>query len=178
MNSHTLLRNACAFIVSALLAGCTASGELGSDETDGQTAAAARPDTTMQAPAHRPQTPAQTTRQGFTTKEDTIEVESAKHDHRPEPSALALQPRTPRAQTVFAVQIGAFREEANAARAKARLARRTKRPAAQHFDEALKLYRVTIGEFATQGEARRFAASIRKKYPREYKTAWVVRITE
>lgn len=177
MNSNPVMLHACALLLIALLGGCAASGDLSEESQEGS-AAAVQPETTAVVPAPaKPSAPAQTNRQGFTTKEDTIEVESAQRSHPSDHLPAMVQPHAAAAMHgEFAVQIGAFRNEANARRTKELFERRFTRTAATMlFDEAAGLYRVSAGDFTTQKEAMRFAASLRKKYPREYKQAWVVR---
>jgi cell division protein FtsN len=175
MKSQPVMLYVCALIVSALLGGCTASSELGDED---QKQSAVRQDTTtVVPPAVMPAVSGQTNRQGFTTKEDTIEVESAQKNRRPEHTQVIVQRRAP-AATSFGVQIGAFKAETNALRAKAVLGKRYNAPASLVFDDALKLYRVFIGKFATQREALKFAAKMKEQFPKEYEHAWVVRRTE
>jgi cell division protein FtsN len=179
MNSTSVILFACAFLLSCCLGACTASSELGEDHPEAP--AAAQPDTTaVVPPVVKPSAPAQTNRQGFTTKEDTIEVESAQRSRRSDHTPITVQPRVaPAPRAPYAVQIGAFKDAQNASRAVERLAQRyAHATAAKQYDEALKLYRVTVGEFMTEKEALRFAAGLKKKYPREYSHAWVVRISQ
>jgi cell division septation protein DedD len=178
MNSKPVLVVICVFVMGAMFGGCTASSELGDDHQD--KSASMRPDTSaVVPPVVKPSAPAQTSRQGFTTKEDTIEVESARHNHKSEHTPVTVQPaRKPGTHTGFTVQVGAFKDEANALRVKDNLTRRYHKRVTEQFDGATKLYRVTVGEFATEKDASRFAAVVRKKYPREFGHAWVVRISE
>lgn len=169
---------ALAFVVALgiVAAGCTASSQLDegteAQQVPGNTSAAVSP-----APV-KTTVPVQANKQGFTTKEDTIEVESAQRNHRPDHTPVVVQRRASAAKTNFGVQIGAFKEEVNAQRAAGTLAKRYKKAAAFYFDGTLKLYRVTIGNFTTEQEAKQFAAAMKKKYPREYKKVWVIRRAE
>lgn len=175
MTRSSILTLFFAFGFMCVLAGCTASSEL--EEENGsqqQTPAAVTPPPVVKPVQAQP---AQTPKQGFTTKEDTIEVESAQRNHRPEHKPVVPVKQSP-AVTAFRVQIGAFKEEANAQRATGLLAKRYHKQAAFYFDDASKLFRVTIGNFATEKEAKKFAAAMKKKYPREYKNTWVVRRAE
>jgi cell division septation protein DedD len=177
MKLHSVTVYACVLLLSAALGGCTASSELGSEEPE--LSAAVRPDTTtFVPPAAAPAVPAPTRKQGFTTREDTIEVESAQGSRRPEHTAVIVQRRTPTPKTSFCVQVGAFRVETNAERAVATLEKRFKHPAVKFFDDAIKLHRVAVGMFATRREAVRFAAAMKNAYPKEYQDAWVIRRQE
>jgi len=160
---------------ACLLQGCTASSELEEENADRRMPAAAAPPP-ISAPVKQAQ-PAQTHKQGFTTKEDTIEVESAQRNHRPEYKPAVVARRTAATPT-FRVQIGAFKEEANAQRATGKLAKRYQKPAAFYFDDTVKLFKVTVGNFRAEKDAKAFAKAMKKKYPKEYKTVWVIRSAE
>ncbi len=161
--------------LSYMLQGCTASSELEEETADQEMPAAEAPAPTP-APVKQAQ-PAQTHKQGFTTKEDTIEVESAQRNHRPGYPPAVTARRTAGAPT-YRVQVGAFKVEANAQRAAGRLAKRYRKPSACYFDEAVKLFKVTVGTFSTEKDALTFARAMKKKYPKEYKGVWVVRSAE
>ncbi|HLP15167.1 MAG TPA: SPOR domain-containing protein [Bacteroidota bacterium] len=190
MKSQSVILCLCALFAAACIGSCTASSELGEEDSAGQSVSqeqqSVQPDSTAATPQQTipavSATPAQTNKQGFTTQDDTIEVESAKRNHRSEHKPVTVQVRaTPSTAAAYTVQIGAFKAEANAVRACDAFSRRYKRSAitaSSVFDASLKLYRVTAGGFATQQEAERFVASLKKKFPREYKRAWVVRKTE
>jgi cell division septation protein DedD len=176
MKPSSILTLLLALACGVFAAGCTASSEL-AEENDTRTSSA-QDSAAIVPPVVKPSVPVQTNKQGFTTKEDTIEVESAQRNHRPEHTPVIVQKRTPAAQGVFCVQIGAFKEEANAQHAKEVFEKRYRKPAVKVFDETLKLYRVAGGTFQTHKEAARFAAAMKKKYPREYRKAWVIRKPE
>ena len=171
MNAKPVILYLCMVILAAVLGGCTSSSEL-EEENESLPAAdsVAAPPVVVKVPA-----PVQTNKQGFTTKEDTIEVESAQRNHRPEHTPVVVQRQPASANASFAVQIGAFRNEANARHAKAVLEKRFRVPAQIVFDEAAKLYKVSAGSFATEKQAMRLAATMKKKYPRDYTRAWVIR---
>jgi cell division septation protein DedD len=176
MKPSSILALVFAFGLGLFAAGCTASSQL-DEGTETQPAPAKTPAPVTPAVV-KTTPPVQTNRQGFTTKEDTIEVESAQKNRRPEHTPVVVQRRAPVVKTTYGVQIGAFKEEKNAQRATGTLAKRYKKPAAFFFDEGLKIFKVTIGNFATEQEAKQFAAAMKKKYPKEYKNVWVIRRPE
>jgi cell division protein FtsN len=157
-------------------AGCTASSQLDEDKADQTTATK---DSVVSAPAVvKPAVPAQTGKQGFTTKDDTIEVESAQRTLRTEHQPVVAPRRTADGKGLYAVQIGAFKKESHAEHARTTVEKRFHLPAAKIFDDALKLYKVVAGKFTTQREAMKMASAMKKKYPREYQHVWVLRRTE
>jgi cell division protein FtsN len=176
MKPSSILALVFAFGFGIFASGCTASSQL--DEENETQAAPVTTPAPQPPPVVRSAAPAPTNRQGFTTKEDTIEVESAQRNRRSEPAPVVVQRRAAVMKTTFGVQIGAFKEEKNAQRATGRLAKRYKNPSSFFFDESMKVYKVTVGSFATEQEAKRFAAAMKKKYPKEYKKVFVIRRPE
>ena len=49
----------------------------------------------------------------------------------------------------------------------------TKKPVYQFFDKPIKMYRVTLGNFAKLNEALKYLKTIQQQHPKEYKDAWV-----
>lgn len=179
MKSQMVFLIACALAISVVLGACTTSSELGEEEQT-QSAFVQADTSTIIVPAATLSETAATDKQGFTTKEDTIEVESAQKKRHSEhtPVTVQKQTSTPQTSSSFGIQIGAFKTEANAQQALALLGKRYSEPAVVVFDEPLKLYKVVIGTFATQQEAVRFCAAMKKKFPAEYGFAWVTWRTE
>ncbi|HTY10087.1 MAG TPA: SPOR domain-containing protein [Bacteroidota bacterium] len=109
--------------------------------------------------------------QGFVTQEDTIEAEVVTHgqsaNHTKPPSRGSTKKK------YYSVQVGAFKVLSNADRSKKSAQQRYKKPVYQFFDKPIKMYRVTIGNFARLNEALKFLKSIQKDRPKEYKDAWV-----
>ena len=95
MTRSSLLALAIAFVPGLFAAGCTASSRL-DEEHETQAAYAAAP-AALPPSVAKDTSPVQTKKQGFTTKEDTIEVESAQRNRRPEHTPVIVQRRAPAA---------------------------------------------------------------------------------
>lgn len=78
----------------------------------------------------------------------------------------------------YAVQVGAFESPDNAARAEQTLKSRFTYPVLRFYDEVTKLYKVSIGNFATKDQALDFRKTLNEKYPGEYRDAWIVEVTK
>ena len=109
--------------------------------------------------------------QGFVTQEDTIEAEVVTHGQ----SGNRMKPpsRGSSKKKYYSVQLGAFKVLSNADRSKKTAQQRYKKPVYQFFDKPIKMYRVTVGNFAKLNDALKFLRSVQKDHPKEYKDAWV-----
>ena len=109
--------------------------------------------------------------QGFVTQEDTIEAEVVTRNH----NANHIKPPSQHSSNkkYYSVQLGAFRVLSNADRAKKIAQQRYKKTVYQFFDKPIKMYRVTLGNFAKINEALKFLKMIQQQHPKEYKDAWV-----
>jgi cell division septation protein DedD len=81
---------------------------------------------------------------------------------------------TDTAYTAYSVQIGAFRDPANAGQIVARARERYHFPVLNDFFPRQGLYQIRIGMFATQEEAHAFRERMQKEFPEEYRDCWVV----
>jgi cell division septation protein DedD len=78
----------------------------------------------------------------------------------------------------FALQIGAFQQEANANRIAEIFKKRSDKRIDQFYDASVKLYRVLVGSFSTKEEANAFQAQLKKDFPKEYPESWVAEVKE
>lgn len=75
---------------------------------------------------------------------------------------------------MFTVQIGAFALPKNALRnQKLAKARFTKLPVYNNFYSRGRIYRVSVGKFATLREALAAKKDIVRKYPKDYSGCWI-----
>jgi cell division septation protein DedD len=109
-----------------------------------------------------------------TVKKDTTEVKVVPPAN-PQPEQEMKPPPTAPVP-VYAVQIGAFENEANASRAEERIKARFAYPVRKDFDDRTKLYKVSVGSFSTRDEALEFRKMLSEKYPGEYMDAWIVEV--
>jgi len=123
--------------------------------------------------------------QGFVTQSDTIEVQvvSQKPDSAKVQAAPVVVPTESKApvqgkKKFFALQIGAFQQEANANRIAEIFKKRSDKRIDQFYDASVKLYRVLVGSFSTKEEANAFQAQLKKDFPKEYPESWVAEVKE
>jgi len=123
------------------------------------------------------ETPAPTQPETKTTmKKDTAEVKVVPPTNVAPEKELKPAPTTTAA--LYAVQIGAFENEANASRAEETIKARYTYPVRKYFDGTTKLYKVSIGSFSTKDQALEFRKSLNDKYPGEYQDAWIVEVQQ
>jgi len=79
---------------------------------------------------------------------------------------------------LYSVQIGAFKEAANAASAEERARERFPHPILRYQDHTAGLYHVRVGRFSTRGAAEELKAEMQATYPRDYRDCWIVLLTE
>jgi cell division septation protein DedD len=89
------------------------------------------------------------------------------------PESLAADSRG-----AFTVQIGAFKEPKNAARAQALAQERYKHQVFSDFNQRLGLYQIRIGIFASHAEAEEFLHQIRQDYPLDYRESWIASVQQ
>jgi cell division septation protein DedD len=106
----------------------------------------------------------------FEKSTDTVDVL-----RRGEPSSGVLEPN-PR-DTLYSVQIGAFRDLGNASSAEVRAQERFAHPVLRYHDAA-GLFHIRVGRFSTRRAAESLRSEMQTTYPRDYHDCWVVQITE
>jgi len=106
----------------------------------------------------------------FEMSTDTVEVL-----RRGERGSGVLE--TQSGDTLYSVQIGAFKEPANAASAEERARERFPHPILRYQDLTAGLYHVRVGRFATRGAAEELKAEMQSAYPRDYGDCWIVLLT-
>jgi SPOR domain len=109
--------------------------------------------------------------QGFVTQEDTIEAQVVTRKQATIRSKAP--PERLKKKKYYSVQIGAFRVLSNADRAQKIAKQRYKKPIYHFYDKAIKMYRVTVGNFSKIKDAFVFLKTVQSKHPKEYKDAWV-----
>jgi cell division septation protein DedD len=109
--------------------------------------------------------------QGFVTQEDTIEAQVLTRSQ--EASHSKAPPQRATKKKYYSVQIGAFRILSNADRAQKLAKQRYKKPVYHFYDKAIKMYRVTVGNFSKIKDAFAFLKAVQHQHPKEYKDAWV-----
>jgi cell division protein FtsN len=109
--------------------------------------------------------------QGFVTQEDTIEAEVVTRNH----GVGHMKPPTKGTakRKFYSVQVGAFRELSNANKAKKVAQERYKKTVYHFYEKGIKMYRVTVGDFAKLQDGLAFLKKIQHEHPQEYKNAWV-----
>ena len=109
--------------------------------------------------------------QGFVTEEDTIEAQVVTR-HQASGRSKAPPKHTTK-KKYYSVQIGAFKVLSNADGAQKLAKKRFKKPVYHFYDKAIKMYRVTVGNFLKIKDAFSFRKTLMKQHPKEYKDAWV-----
>lgn len=77
----------------------------------------------------------------------------------------------------FMVQVGAFRDAANASRVQEATRERFRMPVVNDYNLLKGVYQIRIGFFETREAAAAFRDRIVREYPREYGDSWVVPLT-
>ena len=108
-----------------------------------------------------------------TMKKDTAEVKVVP-PAKSEPMKEAATEGA--AVMVYGVQVGAFESSENAGRVERALKARFSQPVHRFYDETTKLYKVSVGSFATKDQALEFRKTLNEKYPGEYNDAWIVEV--
>ncbi len=164
-------------IICIVLAGCSSSGTTQKDATDSTSVSPADSSAfqTQQTPPqkkpHNQRISSSGKQQGFVTLEDTIEAQVVTRNQGA--SHSIAPPRRSKKKKYYSVQIGAFRILGNADRAQKIAKQRYKTPVYHFYDKAIKMYRVTVGNFSKIKDAFVFLKSVQSKHPKEYKDAWV-----
>jgi hypothetical protein len=108
----------------------------------------------------------------FSARQDTVRVQSYVDD-------TGTAERTPAEPgRYFTVQLGAYKQPANAEQAYRNAMRRFSLETNTEYDPADELYKITVGIFADYDTARTFCDRIIRDYPSDYADAWVVEITQ
>lgn len=151
MRPSSMLLACCLFI-----GGCAAS-----DSTRQEPAAPVTTPAVSAAPA-----PVQQPEE-FVARIDTVEAAEAREPMIAD-STLA------EGEIRFSIQIGAFREPANASIAQAHAREHYGLPVRNEFDERSGLYQIRIGSFSTREEAQAQIARMKTEFPAEYKDSFIV----
>ena len=109
------------------------------------------------------------------TKVDTLNVEVQKNQ-KPSYESKETPPPPPQPMNPtgrYSVQIGAYKMPDGADRVAALVKERFALNVYTILDRADNLYKVMIGDFNTKDEARDFRDEIARKFPSDYKGAWV-----
>ena len=109
--------------------------------------------------------------QGFVTEEDTIEAQVVTRHQTS--SRSKAPPKHTTKKKYYSVQIGAFKVLSNADGAQKLAKKRFKKPVYHFYDKAIKMYRVTVGNFLKIKDAFSFRKTLLKQHPKEYKDSWV-----
>ncbi len=160
-------------LMGIAIAGCSSSSSTSQD-----TPAAAADSSALQTQplpqhkiSHKQNRSASGSQQGFVTQEDTIEAQVVtRKENRSHPKPPSKQSSK---KKYYSVQLGAFRSLSNADRVEKSAKQRYKRPVHQFYDKAIKMYRVTVGNFSKLKDAWTFLKDVQKQHPKEYKDAWV-----
>ena len=126
-------------------------------------------------------TPEQTTapEQKTSSKVDTVTVDvqnQPKPVYEPKPAQEMITAPIP--SGTYGVQVGAYSKPDNAERIAQLVKERFGMKVHTIQDKTDNMYKVMIGDFLTKDEARRFRDDIAKKFPDEYKDAWVSEIPQ
>jgi cell division septation protein DedD len=76
----------------------------------------------------------------------------------------------------FSIQIGAFKEPANASATQARARERYTLPVLNEFQEHTGLYRIRIGSFTTREEAQSHLQRMKTDFPADYKRSFILQL--
>ena len=164
-------------IFCIVLAGCSSSGTTQKEATDSTSVSPADSSAfqTQQTPPEKKSRKQRISSsgklQGFVTQEDTIEAQVVTRNQGTIHSKAPL--KRLKKKKYYSVQIGAFRILSNADRAQKIAKQRYKKPVYHFYDKAIKMYRVTVGNFSKIKDAFVFLKTVQSKHPKEYKDAWV-----
>jgi len=159
------------------LAGCSSSGTAQKETTDStsvspvDSSAFQTQQTPPQKKSRKLRNSSSEKQQGFVTQEDTIEAQVVTRNQGT--SHSKAPPQRSKKKKYYSVQIGAFRILSNADRAQKLAKQRYKKPVYHFYDKAIKMYRVTVGNYSKIKDAFVFLKTLQSKLPKEYKDAWV-----
>ncbi len=127
---------------------------------------------TAQTPPPNP--PAPTVQQAqpkpdFETRTDTVAARRKATDTSVPASHRDLQIR-------YMVQIGAFKDPANASAVQTAARQRYHMPVVNDYHTKLSLYQIRIGFFETRGAAETFRERMKREFPKDYTDSWVVQL--
>lgn len=158
------MRPCIAFLACSLfLGGCAA--------TDGTRSDAAAPDAAPPG-APPPQPAVQQQPEEFVARVDTIEAAGSAATG----GAAVADSTIVTGEVFFSVQIGAFKEPANASVAQALARERYTFPVLNEFQERQGLYRIRIGNFATRDEATAHLVRMRTTFPADYRDSFILQL--
>ena len=164
-------------IFCIVFAGCSSSETTQQDSADAgapansDTSASQSVPSTPQKKSRNHNGPTSGKQQGFVTQEDTIEAQVLTRS--PGASQSKAPPQRAKKKKYYSVQIGAFRILSNADRAQKLAKQRYKKPVYHFYDTAIKMYRVTVGNFSKIKDGFAFLKTVQHQHPKEYKDAWV-----
>lgn len=145
---------------SLFLGGCAA--------TDGTRNEASVPGAaTVSTPA--PQPTAQQQPEEFVARVDTIEAAGTA-------GAVVADTTLADGAVLFSIQIGAYKEPANASAAQSQARERYTLPVLNEFQPSPGLYRIRIGNFSTREEATAHLVRMRVAFPADYKDSFILQL--
>ena len=163
MNNIRILISATVVFASMAIVGCSSS----------KPASNATEQNSIPPPSATPQQEARHDRV------DTLEVQTqdkqqpsyqSQSNPPPAPSSASATAASP---GTYAVQVGAYKAQDAADRIAQLAKERLGRGVNVTYDGARNLYKVTVGTFLTKDDARSFRDEMVRKYPADYKDAWV-----
>jgi cell division septation protein DedD len=116
-----------------------------------------------------PQTPAQQQPEEFVARVDTIEAAGTA-------GTAGTDTTLADGEVLFSIQIGAYKEPANASAAQSHARERYTLPVLNEFQERPGLYRIRIGNFATREEAAAQLARMRTAFPADYRDSFILQL--
>lgn len=155
------MRPCIAFLTCSLfLGGCAA--------TDGTRNDTSAPEAAAPAPTPLPSAVQQPPEE-FVARVDTIEAAGMA-------GSAATDTTVDGGAMLFSIQIGAFKEPANASAAQALARSRYTLPVLNEFQERPGLYRIRIGTFATREEATAHLVRMRTAFPADYRDSFILQL--
>ena len=145
---------------SLFLGGCAA--------TDGTRNETSVPEAATPAPPPS-QPPVQQQPEEFVARVDTIEAAGT--------AGTAVADTTlADGEVLFSIQIGAFKEPANASATQALARERYTLPVLNEFQEQAGLYRIRIGNFVSREEATAYLVRMRAAFPADYRDSFILQL--
>lgn len=163
---NTLIRSSIIFFVVITLSfvGCSSSEETTQKQETPPPPAEVK---------NTPEQPAPKTEQPTVKKIDTVNVD-VQNTQKPTYEPKETPPPPPTLPTgKYSVQIGAYKMPDNADRIALLVKERFNLNVYTSLDKMDNLYKVMIGDFNSKDEARNFRDEMARKFPSDYKDAWV-----
>lgn len=158
------MRPCIAFLACSLFfGGCAATDGTRNDPSASEATTAAQPP---------PQAPVQQQPEEFVARVDTVEAAGSAASG----GAAVADSTIATGEVFFSVQIGAFKEPANASTVQALARERYTLPVLNEFQERPGLYRIRIGNFTTREEATAHLARMRTAFPADYRDSFILQL--